>query len=373
VCFYEWNDVLDKIIRLHNENIIVIHRNKLFISSLDVTQRIMRQTNYFIALVDENILGLDFFGNRRMSRVLQYTIDILLLRTLFNKQFHLICEPMNFRMKSKFIGLIQLLVLPLSLLFLLVTFCFEHLEGIHSKHSNLSTKEWSVYSHWKLSRYNELPHDHEKRLMTGKNNAHYYMGQYPSIKTGIAVETVLYCVGSCIGLLVCIGLFNDDLLTEMHVLDRSFIWWIAVLGGLIGTLRIMRVDTTQFSVNRRNEYLHKLVKTVSIPNVDKNEHENNYRILGSLFKYKILCFFDELIVLVCLPIWLMFYLPNEADAIYHYLNTKTCTMEFIGDVCVYGKFDVYTTSPHCVPVNNKLHESLTNFSYKPSSTFAEII
>lgn len=61
-------------------------------------------------------------------------------------------------------GVLNLLLLPFIMVFMIIFFFLAHAEELHSKKTLFGPRQWNCLSQWKMREFNELHHFFERRL-----------------------------------------------------------------------------------------------------------------------------------------------------------------------------------------------------------------
>ena len=158
------------------------------LSELDITHRILRYTNYLVAMVNKNVLpfklDVPIFGNMVfLTKGLQSNLEFLLFWgpwSPFKNRWHLSDLYKRLENRNKaieqlqnqmlYLGLANLLLSPIFLIWQTMNFFYNYTEIIKREPGVLGMRRWSHYGELYLRHFNELYHCMKARLNKGYNN-----------------------------------------------------------------------------------------------------------------------------------------------------------------------------------------------------------
>ena len=200
-----WGEVVQRLVELQEREKLCTFRS---LSALDITNRIMRRENFMIAMINADVIDVGWRGWRggrgRLTRSRRYDalqpgdaalavteedepegavissawqwgtlldsiVRSCVLGAAFSPDFTLSAAftsphaASHLRTRFYLYGLLTLLFLPFIFIFLLIILILRHAEELHTKRSSaaasssFSSRQWSLFSQWKLREYNELP------------------------------------------------------------------------------------------------------------------------------------------------------------------------------------------------------------------------
>jgi autophagy-related protein 9 len=200
-------------------------RNALFskqrMDALDIASRIMRKDNYFIALVNRDVLDLSlpvpFLRSRPMlSKTLEWSLNLCIIKYVFDEQgqlrpvftkdvhkrllsdgyiLHTLFANRRLRRRFKFVGFMNLIFAPFIVIYLLLLHFFRYFEvpphppsptnakEYHSVPGALGSRQYTPLAQWKFREFNELYHIFKKRMDFSSKFASKYIDQFPKETT----------------------------------------------------------------------------------------------------------------------------------------------------------------------------------------------
>eukprot|EP00887_Chlorella_sp_A99_P005099 scaffold25.g5099.t1 len=215
------------------------------LSEHDVASRVMRRENYLIGMLNKGVLALNvpLPGLRRhfmLTKTLEWNIYWCVLDAMFDDHFRVdqafLRAPAGLRRRFRAAALLNLLVSPFLLAFLLIYFFMKNAEQLYNHPSSLGgragvaegsgarvcvgARRWSPLARWRLREFNELPH-----LV-----AHSHVARLVSFVAGSFAALLLFLT------------LADERLLERDLFGRQVVWWLAVLGVVLAASRALVVD-----------------------------------------------------------------------------------------------------------------------------------
>ena len=366
----QWHSVVSRLIKLYDETHAQRQSSGMRrLNPHDIANRIMRKENYLIALFNKDLLDLSlplplpswFFGRKQMlTKVLEWNLSFCVLNYVFDqtdkagqmsvkKEF--LRDVQRTRLiaglKRRFLwmGLINLLLAPFTLVFLLMYFFFKYGEEFHKNPTEMSSRSYSPLARWKFRDFNELPHIFEARLNASYANAMLYMKQFPSHRLAVMGKFVSFVAGS-IGLsLTLLSIVDDDFLLNFYITPgRSVLWYLGVFGIIWSAGRAL-VPDPHMVTDPETVLMDVVSDTHYLPHEWRGaglHSDNVYREFSNLFEYRIVLFVQELVSIVFTPFILAISLPPCAPGIVDFFREFTVHVDSIGYVCSFAVFDFRT-------------------------------
>lgn len=333
-----WNDILNCISKT-NENIPIEK----------ITNIILKNENYFISLIDNNIYKVpNIFFTKQMELTLFYGLDSV---KILKK------NDIELRNRIILLGIINILLSPLILIYILFSFIFTNIDEIYLKKKVLGPRKYTLYSRWKFRKYNELEHYFNIRINKSIKFANEYITQFPSASLEIIANFFSILSGAFICLFLLFSILDENILLYITLFDRSLIFYTGITASISGISKSF-ITEPENSVYNPNSVMEKVVKyTKYMPNhwVNKcNTYEVRNEFL-SLYQYTIVLFIYEIIGVFTTPYYLFFVILKERKNIHSFLSKNTSFLKNVGSICSISNFD----SKH---INKKLESSMLLFS-----------
>lgn len=338
----EWHQIVEKLMD-YDRNKEPIQLNNSTFTAKEIAMRIMRKKNYWIALVDENVLGNWYIGNYA-----QTILEIVLFFDVFDHQFQLrMIQPRDLQKRLHLMAILSFILIPFSFVFMIFFLLFKYGNEWHSKHNYLGPRWWSPPFMTEQQDYNELPHLLERRLQVGVKHANTYVEALPYPIQSMIASGVSFIAGAFVTVVLLLTLLDDAVLLEIHVYGRNILWYFTVFSGILTISRSMistneYEDTAQMEQSLRSVVMY----THWFP---LSKHELFYN-----FPYKLTTLFKEIGTIFTTPYILMYVIRPQV--VVDFINDRTLYVHGVGDVCVYSTLEI-TMDTH----NRKLLKSWLNF------------
>lgn len=375
-----WFNIINKLCDLNN-----IHNIKP--SPFEITNRIMRKENYFIALINKNIIdfnfNIPFYGKYNyFTQILEWALHITIIDFLFDKSNNVridflrndlidkLSTSLTFRFR--FIGIISLIFLPFILFLLLAYYVFKYGQEYKSN-TFFNSRQWSLYSKWKFREFNELNHIFQNRI----NNAHKlaidYVDQFPSYKLSHFSRLIEFISSAILIVIIIITIDKPEILTKLYIYDtKTALWLVGILGTIISISRSF-IPNENFIFNpedimiKISKYTHYMPKNWRY-NCHTEFVSNSFK---HFFNFKIIYFINELVGIIIIPFILICKLPYYSYDIVSFINSHTSDISEVGYVCSFATFDFkrngnpeygITENNNMVSYDGKMENSYINFS-----------
>lgn len=384
----KWSDIMKKLVTICNDQVFQPN-----ITKLDIVNRIMRKNNYFIAMVDLDILDLNlyipFYGNYMfLSKYLEWTLHKCIFNYFFdsnsqlkkkfitdaNTVFHhddIVGFKDELKHRFKTMTIINIVCLPFILLFQLTYFFFKYAEEYRQEPHLLGLRQYSHYSRWKFREYNELPHIFDNRLNMSYDDACKYISHFSNKISQMIKQFIVFIASSFLVFLTIISIIDENILFNDITVDKSVLWYIGILGGIIGICKFVNKDEFVYKPD-------KLLKRIAIyTHYFPNHWENNEHLLityeefSKYFQIKIYSLLEELFSFIITPYILYFKLYSNTDKIIDFFINYTIYNQNIGYMCSFA--NMQTNNNISEDNTNKIRNSQIsfNFNYNQPETNSE--
>eukprot|EP00516_Mucochytrium_quahogii_P000446 CAMPEP_0203751134 /NCGR_PEP_ID=MMETSP0098-20131031/5254_1 /ASSEMBLY_ACC=CAM_ASM_000208 /TAXON_ID=96639 /ORGANISM=" , Strain NY0313808BC1" /LENGTH=676 /DNA_ID=CAMNT_0050640721 /DNA_START=169 /DNA_END=2196 /DNA_ORIENTATION=+ len=351
----EWSEIVNRMIHLQESGEYPIQINGSSFGPKEVVMRIMRKKNYFIALINERVLpvGTTMFNCSSSStwflgKNLELMLEFCVLDYMFNDQFQLRhdfkANPNKLKVRFILCGLLNLAVMPFSLGFMIIYSFLKYAEEFHSKKNYLGPRWWSPYALWEFREYDEVEHIFEKRTVASIKHADLFLKQFPSPVPTVIAGGVSFITGAFVAVLMLFTLMDESIVLHVRLEGRNLVWYIAVFSGVLAISRAF-VPPLEETIFNPSKAMRRLVAyTHFLPdNWRKQTHTYDVRDeFSDYFQYKIVLLARELMCIITTPFVLCFVLPKQAPIIVDFIQSRTSSVDGLGDVCVYSLLDLRT-------------------------------
>lgn len=375
-----WAEVLDRLSKRQQEAPFCIKQDTL--SPLEITNILMRQDNFLIALVNDSALftGLQRWIPKRLllSKSVIYCLRGIIFSTIFDQNHARIIQsvvdhPVILQRKFRFCGAFVLLLIGPVIVFVAIYFFMRHAEDFRSGRSFPFEREWTPYAKWMFREYNELPHNFTGRLRRGRLEARSLLAHtdtsaplFDALK-----RCVKYIAGSLLAVLVVLAIIDDTSLLAVQIQHRTLWWYLAFFGVLVA----WSADSEREEVpDVESHYYETVWRTVQHTHYFPREYERNemsrrmFHTVCQDYGDNFLCprvqmLFEEMAGVILCPFFLLFHFPNTAGAICDVIRSTHYSSKALGDWCRLGNLKVSEQDTENLRVRNfgKGPKSLVNF------------
>lgn len=319
-----WNDIATTI--ANNNNITVEN----------ISHIIMRKENYFIGLINNDILS--FNNQKYFNRQLEYNI----YKILFEKSKYNFYNVPNEKLKKRFMvaGFINLILSPFILIYIIISFIFSNIDELYINRNLLGPRRYTRFALWKFREYNELPHFFKRRINKSIRYANEYITQFPAPLYEIFAKFIGLISGAFIFLLLVLSLLDESILLYVSAFNRSLIFYAGIFTTISAFCRSYITEPGKNSyepkkiMNKLEEYLH------NIPNHWKNKG-NTIEVKNEFlnnFCYRIELFLYDIFGVITTPYLLLFEIPKYSDNIRQFLFKNTVFIQNVGNICSLSNF-----------------------------------
>ncbi|KAL1513238.1 hypothetical protein ABEB36_002672 [Hypothenemus hampei] len=347
-----WHEVQKKLIHAQLDLQMCIHKREL--TELDIYHRILRQTNYLVALVNKRLLPprmyVPFLGELvYWTKNLRLNIMILFFWSPwspFENPWHLREEykrPGYREKMAKELGrqvlwlfFINLLAFPLIFIGQLIFYFFNYCEQVRREPGKFGIRYWSHYGQLYFRHFNELDHELYARLSRAYKPATKYMGSFSCPSLVILAEHFTFMCSSILAIFLILGSLDNDIFYWDQVLTM-----LAILTGTIGVAKNFIPDETLIWCPE--QLLEAVVlHTHYLPGVwqgfahTAKVHAN----VQQLFQFRFAAILEEFVSPIVVPYILIRHIyPRTLDYVDFFRNF-TVSVVGVGDVCSFAQMDI---------------------------------
>ena len=382
-----WEDVLKKLQIAQRHYKMNIRKQDL--TELDVHHRILRFTNFLVAMVNRSKLpckiNIPFYGEKVFfSEGLRFNFEMILFwgyGTPFDNSYHL-----NDKYKQRYnreeltrqlqaviaiYAVVNFLLFPLIFLYRVFYLVFHFAELIKRQPVALGTRHWTAYGQVYVRHFNELDHELKMRLNQAYLPASKYMDMFVSPIVVVLARNIAFIAGSLLAVLAVLTVLQEQLLTADNVLV-----WMTLLGIILWACSACLPDENR-PLCAKEMMLEILTHIQYMPDKWKEQPhtatvQNQF---SQLFQFKLAGLIDELLSPILTPFVLYFNLRPMAQDIVSFLHDFTIDVSGVGDVCSFAEMNVKrhgspdwmsnsTSNPHQQAELGKTELSLVQFHIK---------
>ncbi|KAG9285925.1 hypothetical protein G9A89_013350 [Geosiphon pyriformis] len=330
-----WQRIVNQIVRLRDNNPTTSHQvyhltqdqPQQRLDAHNIANRIMRQENYLIALINKDILKLTIplpFLNRQqiLTKTLEWNLNLCIMDYAFNdegqvKKKYLKDVPkeeLTKGLSNRFVlmGWINLIFAPFIVVYLLMFFFFRYFDVSlilsllfrdcfdftwlvgRSNPSSIGSRQWSPFARWMFREFNELPHLFQTRLNNSYEPAMKYINQFPKEKSVLVARFVSFIAGSFAAILLLATVIDPELFRFEITPERTLIFYLGLCGTILHVSRGLIPD--EHSVFDPEMILKEVIEYTHYLPDDWREDLHAEKVrkgFAQLFDMKIVDFFRE--------------------------------------------------------------------------------
>ena len=302
------------------------------ISSYDITNKILKNENYYIAIIHNNIINV---SNEYYTKQLEFNIRLVLLNDIDN------INEINVRRKFYILGILNFLFSPVIFFYLLFYFFTSNIEEIYTNSKNISSRRFNLLTKIKIRQYNELKHFFEKRINTVIPISNIYLKQFPNPIIEIFGRVVTILCGIFFSFNLLLSILDENILLYVKIFDRSLLFYTGVFGAISSFSRslIKNPEDCIYNPTKYMKEIHMCTKYIPIHWKNKFHTYDVRDEFLKIFPYKILLLFYDLVSVITTPLILIFYLPDNSSGIVEFIKMNTHFIKKVGNVCKCAYFE----------------------------------
>jgi len=376
-----WDNVVGRMQELHRSGSRVeVHEDPP--TALDIAMRIMREENVFVALVNQGLFDFEVGIGICCCKVaslpvylgksLEMSLTKVVIGDVFDTRFRVRQGWRDgsasgwLRRKIRLFALLNILVMPFLVLFLVCYFVLNVAHEFHQKSakSALHTSRWTPLAKWHFREYNELPHVFEKRMANSIPHGMSYLKQFHNPWVVVLARCVSFIAGGIVGvILIALNIGNEGVLTIEVLPSLTILQLLTISGVILGSARsvIPSVASKEHETQKDpNDVLKDMAKhTHYMPLTwrDRGHTKQVYDNVCSMFKNPIKLFLEDLLSALLTPYILWTMIAPQSDRIISTVNGLIESHGRLGDICgpatfqrrgYYSKSETFRSAPTVV-------------------------
>ncbi|KAK2096885.1 Autophagy- protein 9B [Saguinus oedipus] len=349
-----WAEVQSRLLALQRSGGLCVQPRPL--TELDVHHRILRYTNYQVALANKGLLParcpLPWGGSATfLSRGLALNVDLLLFRgpfSLFRGGWEL---PHAYKRSDQrgalaarwgrtvlLLAALNLALSPLVLAWQVLHAFYSHVELLRREPGALGARRWSRLARLQLRHFNELPHELRARLARAYRPATSFLrtAAPPAPLRALLARQLVFFAGALFAALLVLTVYDEDVLAVEHVLTA-----MTALGVTATVARSFIPEeqcqgrAPQLLLQTALAHMHYLPEEPCPSGRDRA-----YRQMAQLLQYRAVSLLEELLSPLLTPLFLLFWFRPRALEIIDFFHHFTVDVAGVGDICSFALMDV---------------------------------
>lgn len=307
------------------------------LSALEVSLRLRRRENFMVYLMSSSALRLRIstsvaipvpFTRYAEQWLLTILIDPVLSHTDGSGpgSMSALARIANIvRIRARLAGALALLCAPVLAFVSALAFLARQAEDINARKDYLGPRAWSPLSLQRCRDYNELPHAFEERMAAAEVPAARVLTQTSASAVSNAIRPLLFVASLLLAALLILAVVDENILLYVHVGDRNLLWVLGICGVVVTAARTMVNDDTSLLLLRPEQAIHELVAYIhymprswlqALRGAGGSGGARRVAAdVASMYPYRMQLFALELVGAVMFPLFLLFQLPAQADAL----------------------------------------------------------
>ncbi|XP_032954993.1 autophagy-related protein 9B isoform X2 [Rhinolophus ferrumequinum] len=349
-----WAEVQSRLLALQRSGGLCVQPRPL--TELDVHHRILRYTNYQVALANKGLLparcALPWGGCAAfLSRGLALNVDLLLFRgpfSLFRGGWELPdaykrsdqrgALAARWRLTVLVLAAVNLALSPLVLAWQVLHAFYSHAELLRREPGALGARRWSRLARLQLRHFNELPHELRSRLARAYRPAAAFLraAAPPAPLLALLARQLVFFAGALFAALLVLTVYDEDVLAVEHVLTA-----MTALGVTVTVARSFLPDeqcqgrSPQLLLQSALAHMHYLPEEPGAAG-----RASAYRQMARLLQYRAVSLLEELLSPLLTPLFLLFWFRPRALEIIDFFHHFTVDVAGVGDICSFALMDV---------------------------------
>ncbi|XP_046525220.1 autophagy-related protein 9B isoform X2 [Equus quagga] len=349
-----WAEVQSRLLALQRSGGLCVQPRPL--TELDVHHRILRYTNYQVALANKGLLparcALPWGGSAAfLSRGLAFNVDLLLFRgpfSLFRGGWELPdaykrsdqrgALAARWRRTVLLLAAVNLALSPLVLAWQVLHAFYSHVELLRREPGALGARRWSRLARLQLRHFNELPHELCARLARAYRPAAAFLraAAPPAPLLALLARQLVFFAGALFAALLVLTVYDEDVLAVEHVLTA-----MTVLGVTATVARSFIPEeqcqgrSPQLLLQAALAHMHYLPEEPGPAG-----RVSAYRQMARLLQYRAVSLLEELLSPLLTPMFLLFWFRPRALEIVDFFHHFTVDVAGVGDICSFALMDV---------------------------------
>lgn len=343
------------------------------LTELDIHNRILRHSNYMIALINRGVLPIyykvPFLGETTFfTQSFLYNCQLLFFRgpfkCIFEKNWLInddvktsTCRQVvarKFERNIVILAIINFLLFPILFIWQILYFFYSNAALVKRDPVVLGLRNWSLYARWFCRHFNELDHQLNDRLNHAYKPAKNYMDAFTSPLLEILARHVRFVAGSTFAVLLLLTIYDEDVIQVVHLLTLVTLLWVtwSSASGFIPPDIPLRFT--------KSELYEQILQNIHYVPQDYPPFTPQARLaMSNLFQYKIIKLLEDLLSTLATPYIMIRHLKPRSLEIVDFFRSYTIEIPATGDVCVFSMMNIKENgNPQWQPMMTSMQKSV---------------
>nr|POE93432.1 autophagy-related protein 9 [Quercus suber] len=362
-----WVHVVEGLVKIQDANVSTAAPNPRAKSYLDyhqpqqrvtaetIANRLLRQTNYYVALYNKDLLDftlpLPILGKRQFySKSLEWCLEFCFTNFIFDEQGGIrgFCLDVKHRRslvtalqrRLQFAAITSVVLAPFNIARFCLFYFFRYYTEFTRNPAKASTRSFTPWAEWKIREFNELDHLFQLRVRQAHPFANDYLNQFPKDKMDQLCRFIAFVTGALAAVLGIASIIDNDLITQFEITPgRTGLFWV---GALVFAFRLVNnMVPDENEVHNPVWHLERLLLfTHYMPSHWKDKlHSNEVRAeFSTMYQLKIQIFVEEILSIIVAPIILLRNANHHSERIIDFFRESTVHVDGIGHQCNFAVF-----------------------------------
>jgi len=347
---FSWQEIQTRIIQAQHQ--CSLQEGQL--NELYIYNRILRQKNYMIALLNKNLLPIHFkvpfLGEYTyLPKGLEYCIELLLFKgpfAIFENSWKLKDEYKSYVKRqmcaSRFakncllLAIFNVILSPLILIWQILYLFYAYAETLKRDPSYIfASKNWSIYASLFCRHFNELDHQLNDRLNKGYRPAAKYMNSFTSPLMEVIAQNLMFVAGAILAVLILLTVYDEDVISVEHIITI-----MAGLGVVIAAARGFISSDVPMKYTKAELNSHILQHIHYSPHRYSPYSLQAHSAMSKIFQYKVQAIIEGLLSPLITPYILFVHLRPKSLEYIDFFRNFTVEIAGTGDVCVFAMMNI---------------------------------
>jgi len=221
------------------------------------------------------------------------------------------------------------LCLPFIFLWQCIYTFFTYVEMAKREPDVFGRRRFTEYTKLKMRHFNELDHEFNSRLARAHRPATKYLNSFQNYLLIVLAEHLSYMFGAILAVLICLTVYDEDVLKVEHALTV-----MGILTAVVGILR--GLIPKEEELNCPEQLMRAALKHLHYLPTSWQGEEHTERVrsqFDKMFQVRVNFIIEELLSPILIPYILYFKLRPRSKEILDFFRNNTVTVEGVGDVC----------------------------------------
>lgn len=332
----KWQEVIAKFKTFYDDENLNIYY---------INNKISVKDNYFITIIDKNILKLDY-----LNELMEWNIRFCFIDSLFKEDFKLKNEFILLRedfvtsveRKIKNIALLNFIFMPFILVYLLFFDLFKYGERFYNKPQLIFLRHWTKIAKWKLRNYNELYHESHDKFVSSYPYCNEYSAQFPNRILETFSKFIVFILSAFFVVLILISIVNENILLNLYIVKtKTTIWFIGIFASLIAIFNSFIKEKIIFYPREKLKKISSIINSLPKEWVEEDNFKVKHKFL-EYYQLQIVTLFKDIITTLIIP-FKLYKLSLNTRNILEYIQHVTINHPNYGHI---NKFALFTYN-HC--------------------------